>query len=116
MIGAKQYACAIPQSAVINVYNGEYPYWGYGLGVGDEFDQLARNEQWDEILNRLDDLQKQYGDQLDQLQQIQNRTDAQNTEINELKTRLERVQLHIAGLNKRPENFSVSSNTAVQAE
>jgi hypothetical protein len=110
MIAGLSYAYAIPQQAVNVVYEGNYPYWGYGLGVGQELDTLAQQQRWDEVKAELMKLREEYGTQLTTLHnQYAGMLDTESSEaqslrdqIDDLNDKVSKVQLHITGMMTQP--------------
>jgi hypothetical protein len=94
------YAYCIPQQAVTQVYNNYYPYWGYGVGVGQELDELAQDDKWDEVESRLAQLRTKYRAELKKLRDAKS---DDNERITALEDKLAKIELHLAGLqDKQP--------------
>ncbi len=81
---AQWYDHFIPMDTINSMYNGYYPYWGYGLGMGRTLDTLAQQQAWQEIAQKL----------------RQEKSVLQNTSFSKLNaTRAKRIDLHLEGIN-----------------
>jgi hypothetical protein len=50
---ATWYEHFMPVEVINMTYNGYYPYWGYGLGMGRNLDVLAKQQDWQQIVQKL---------------------------------------------------------------
>jgi hypothetical protein len=88
-LGGYKYDHRMPLTLMSNEYQGYYPYWGYGLGLGKELMTLARSGKWTAISALL----KQQISLYHSMPQPMTPEEKQRREI-----RLKRLTLHLEGL------------------
>lgn len=88
----------IPTLLISSLYAGYYPYWGYGLGYGDQLVVLAQNNDWDEIRALLEAKLNELNDALANKQEL---TQAQ---IDEIQQQINRIEAHLDGLTQPHES------------
>lgn len=82
---AAWYEHFMPVEVINTAYHGYYPYWGYGLGLGRNLDALAKQQEWSQIIQKLNQEKTtlQTSGSLDRITSI----------------RLKRIDLHLDGIN-----------------
>lgn len=100
-LGGYYYPYVLPQEYIDEYYEGDYPYWGYGLGYGEELVPLAQNGQWSDIETKLS---SKLDDLMDQLAELQKDKVGNAQKISELEKQIIKVQLHLAAVESRFEH------------
>jgi hypothetical protein len=81
---AAWYEHFMPVEMINTTYHGYYPYWGYGLGMGKTLDELAQQQNWQSIGQKL--------------MTEKNMLHARGLDARLIALRLKRINAHLAGI------------------